>query len=135
MNCGYCGSDKLCAFKDDMTALYNLVLEADIIVATTPVYMWNMSGLLKTFYDRLHCYSKKYTGKTMGVIVTGAGDLTDSGCDIIEDSLKRFCDFCGIGWAGMLFEQYGHGSNPSDDDRTCHVSDFLDIIKINNETH
>jgi multimeric flavodoxin WrbA len=131
MNCGYCGSEKLCAFKDDMTTLYDLVLEADIIVAATPVYMWNMSGLLKTFYDRLHCYSKKYKGKVMGVIVTGAGNLTDSGADVIEDSLKRFCNFCDIDWIGMLFEQYGYGSNPDDDDRANHASDFFDIIKIN----
>jgi multimeric flavodoxin WrbA len=105
LNCGKCGSEKLCAIDDEVTAhIYKRVLESDAIILTSPVYMWNMTGVLKTFLDRLHCYSKKYGGKRMGVIVTSHGGI-ESGADIIEESLKRFCEFCNIKWAGMLFAQ------------------------------
>lgn len=38
---------------DDLTALYPQILRADGLVLATPVYWANMSGLMKTFIDRL----------------------------------------------------------------------------------
>ena len=56
---GYCigcyACDKLgtCFKKDDMAALYDKVLNANVIVFATPVYFYTMSAQLKTFIDRL----------------------------------------------------------------------------------
>jgi multimeric flavodoxin WrbA len=42
-----------CIQKDDMQKIYPLLMKADAIVFATPVYWFNMSGLMKTFMDRL----------------------------------------------------------------------------------
>ena len=40
--------------KDDVRAIFNKITEADIILYGTPVYIFSMSGLLKTFLDRMY---------------------------------------------------------------------------------
>jgi len=42
-----------CNIKDDMQDILNLMLRADGFVFATPVYWFNMSGLMKNFIDRL----------------------------------------------------------------------------------
>ncbi|MBU1878418.1 MAG: flavodoxin family protein [Chloroflexi bacterium] len=40
--------------KDDVRAVFDQMAQADILVYGTPVYIFAMSGLLKTFLDRLY---------------------------------------------------------------------------------
>jgi len=40
--------------KDGVRAIFNKMAEADLIIYATPIYIFGMSGLLKTFLDRLH---------------------------------------------------------------------------------
>ena len=40
--------------KDDVRMVFNKMADADIIVFATPVYIFTMSGLLKTFLDRYY---------------------------------------------------------------------------------
>lgn len=42
-----------CVIKDDMEILLKKLLASDVIVYATPVYVDNVSGILKTFMDRL----------------------------------------------------------------------------------
>jgi multimeric flavodoxin WrbA len=46
----------LCVYndKDDVRMIFDKMSGADIIVFATPVYLMNMSGLLKTFLDRTY---------------------------------------------------------------------------------
>jgi hypothetical protein len=41
-----------CHINDDFEALYNKVLNADIIILGSPVYWANISGVMKNFFDR-----------------------------------------------------------------------------------
>jgi len=43
-----------CVIADDVAKVHEKMAEAAIIVYATPVYVFGMSGLLKTFLDRLH---------------------------------------------------------------------------------
>ena len=52
--CCACKSGKVeyCAVKDDMQELYTKIIEADCLVLGTPVYMGQMTGQMKNFFDR-----------------------------------------------------------------------------------
>lgn len=45
--------DSPCVQKDDMDKIYPVYKEADIVVLASPLYYWNISGQLKTTFDRL----------------------------------------------------------------------------------
>lgn len=40
--------------KDDVREVFNKMIEADIIIFATPVYIFSMSGLMKIFLDRIN---------------------------------------------------------------------------------
>ena len=42
-----------CVQKDDMSQIYPVVKECDVVVLETPLYYWNMSGQIRTAVDRL----------------------------------------------------------------------------------
>lgn len=42
-----------CAYNDDMVALLQKYIEADFIILATPLYVYNVSGLMKNFIDRI----------------------------------------------------------------------------------
>jgi len=42
-----------CVVKDDMQKIYPILEKADVIVLGSPVYWFNMSGIMKNFIDRL----------------------------------------------------------------------------------
>lgn len=45
-----------CALDDDMQRLYLLIESSDIMVLGSPIYMGNITGLLKIFIDRWYAY-------------------------------------------------------------------------------
>lgn len=40
--------------KDDVRSVFNLIQASDLVIYATPVYVFGMSGLMKTFLDRLN---------------------------------------------------------------------------------
>lgn len=42
-----------CVQRDDMSKIYPHYQEADLVVLASPMYYWNISGQLKTAFDRL----------------------------------------------------------------------------------
>jgi len=51
--CEGCSFNGICVFEDDMPALVERMKEADGIVFASPVYIDNVSGQMKIFFDRL----------------------------------------------------------------------------------
>ncbi len=49
-----------CIFNDDMTELREKYREADLVVFASPLYIFNVTGTLKTFMDRLLPIMKPY---------------------------------------------------------------------------
>lgn len=54
------GSPGNCALKDDMAGIVSLLTGADVWVWATPLYFDNISGMLKTFIDRLMVLGSPY---------------------------------------------------------------------------
>ncbi len=50
--CGYCNTAKRCAQEDDMAALLDKLVAADVIVLASPIYFYTVCGQLKTMIDR-----------------------------------------------------------------------------------
>lgn len=57
-DCRTCrGADDNCSIQDGYSSLFlDRVLAADAIVLATPLYWYGISGLLKTFLDRIFCF-------------------------------------------------------------------------------
>ena len=45
--------DRPCVQKDGMDEIYPAYREADVVVLASPLYYWNLSGQLRTAFDRL----------------------------------------------------------------------------------
>jgi len=93
-----------CSLKDDMAGLLEKFMQSDLVVMATPVYVHNVSGIMKTFLDRMmpiidpHLVKmgNGYTGhrKTdadypkFGVIATG-GFPEQKCCEFISGYFNR----------------------------------------------
>jgi putative NADPH-quinone reductase len=71
--CGHCHTDDhplqcVYDYKDDVRTVFRRMAGADIIIYATPVYVFGMSGLLKTFIDRMNA-----TGDTFDLKMSKRG--------------------------------------------------------------
>jgi len=54
-SCYSCKSNSnQCIIEDDMTLISRKVLESDLLIISSPIYMWQISGLTKLFMERLY---------------------------------------------------------------------------------
>ncbi|MEG0857180.1 MAG: NAD(P)H-dependent oxidoreductase [Terrisporobacter sp.] len=77
--CLTCRKEGNCPVKDDMKFLKTEMIKSDIIVLASPVYIHNISGIMKTFLDRLCIWNHtmRLAGKK-GIILTttsSSGDI------------------------------------------------------------
>lgn len=104
-----------CAIKDDMQEVLEAVNDSDVIVLAAPVYVWSAPAPVKAVIDRLVYSSCKYYGenprgpallKGKGLaILTTCGYPVETGADLYEEEIRRFCKHCGITYVGMLCER------------------------------
>ena len=80
--------------QDDMGAVKQALLEADIIILGSPVYFHSVSGVMKRFMDRLSywTHTMELTGKFGITIATSGGN----GLTYVSEYLKKFSDYLGI---------------------------------------
>jgi len=59
IHCNWCLTKQkeghFCNIKDDMTELFEPLMEADILLLATPVYLGRLTGQLANFLDRIRC--------------------------------------------------------------------------------
>ncbi len=82
-----------CILDDDLTQVLDAVMDADVVVMTSPVYMGDMSGQLKCFIDRTYSFmgpdfrtnpnaSRLSPGKKLVFIMTQGAPAEDMFNDI-----------------------------------------------------
>lgn len=71
--CMACQKIGKCVIKDDVNAIMQKVLEADVICWATPIYYYEMSGQMKTLLDRMNpMYPMDYAFRDIYMIATAA---------------------------------------------------------------
>lgn len=117
LGCGYCNSNpKVCSQKDDMAEIGEKLINADVIVLSTPVYFYTMSAQLKTFIDRLCPYYTYIKNKEFYFIATAA-DTNKASLKRTIDGLRGLTEDCltGAKEKGII---YGTGVWHIDDVKT-----------------
>ena len=88
--CGTClAGRKGCPQKDDMAAILEKMIAADVIVMATPVYFYTMAAQMKTLIDRCCSRYTEITGKEFYFIVAAA----DTSKRAMERTLEGFRGF------------------------------------------
>lgn len=67
-----------CCKKDDMQQLMPKILNADVMVFSSPVYMYSISAQLKTVFDRMMAQYEAIRDKELYYIMTAAEDAADT---------------------------------------------------------
>jgi len=103
-HCEFCHKKILCCpIKDRIMALAKKLLRADGIIFATPNYINQVTGSLKTLFDRyshfIHC--KRFLGKYIAAVVTSG-----SGYDIpVLRYLKYYSILCGGQFSGGIYSR------------------------------
>ncbi len=91
LGCDVCQSTHACVQKDDMAALLDKLVAADVIVMATPVYFYTMCGQMKTFIDRTVPRYTEISGKEFYFIATAADGKREALVRTI-DAFRGFTD-------------------------------------------
>lgn len=84
---------KPCPQSDDVSAITGKMLSAGVIVLSTPIYFYAMSGQLKTFLDRCCGAYAEMKNKEFYFIAAGAeGDEDRENLERVFDNLMGFVD-------------------------------------------
>ena len=75
VGCLACQKTGSCVFKDDVPAIMEQVLNADVVCWATPIYYYEMSGQMKTLIDRMNAmYPKDYRFRDVYLLATATED-------------------------------------------------------------
>lgn len=91
--CGYCHTHHVCSLKDDMAALIDKMLEADVIVLATPVYFYCMDAQMKTLIDRTTPRYTDMKNKDFYFILTAA-DTDKNSLERTMEAFRGFTEDC-----------------------------------------
>ncbi|MGN1031199.1 MAG: flavodoxin family protein [Butyricicoccaceae bacterium] len=104
-----------CAQKDDVQELSDRVLACDLLVLATPIYSWYCTPPMKAVLDRFVYGMNKFYGEKAGpslwrgkpvAVVTTCGYRPETGADLWEEGVRRYCKHSGLEYIGMLAERH-----------------------------
>ena len=88
--CAACEESGVCVQKDDMAALLERMIAADVLVLATPVYFYTMDAQLKTVIDRTVARYTEIKNKELYFIATAADGK--AAMERTIDGLRGFLD-------------------------------------------
>ncbi|MBB4823990.1 multimeric flavodoxin WrbA [Sporosarcina luteola] len=105
--------------QDDYNSIIDRILEHDILIFTTPIYWYSMTGIMKNFIDRWSQtlkdekypdFKKQMSQKRAFVIAVGGDTPRIKGLPMIQQ-FQHIFDFIGIRFDGYLI---GEGNKPGE---------------------
>ena len=124
-SCYACKGADNCALPDDVTPILAEVAQADAVVLGTPIYMWQMSGQLKLFVDRLFAFyrygrpSKLPPGKKV-LLAASQGNPDEEAFLPYLKNTGDMLKFIGFGSYEILC-----ASSPLTEEKACAVAKWL----------
>ena len=108
IGCCQCLREQTCHFQDDMTDLRDAIVKSDVMVFASPIYWCEITGLLKTFIDRLYFFHHKennhlIAGKKALIVTTLGEKDVDYEAKVLVEFYKRCMHSLGVDILNMLF--------------------------------
>ncbi len=93
-----------CQQEDDMLEIYDLMVDSDLIIWTSPIFCWGITSQLKAVVDR--CFAllngeNLLKGTKWAVILTAGGDHFD-GADLAVEMFRRLAEFGKVNYLGQF---------------------------------
>jgi len=97
-----------CVQQDDASAIFKHLMDSDLIVYTTPVYVWGFSAQMKALMDRHYSLVKWADGQVVKALLKGkrtallvtCGDTEENNADLVLEAFDREMDYLGCTVAG-----------------------------------
>jgi multimeric flavodoxin WrbA len=92
-----------CAQDDDMVELYDKMIDADLVLWTSPIFCWNVTAQTKMALDRTFALltgEDLLKGSKWALVITAGGDAFD-GADLAVEMFRRQCRFGGMKYLGQ----------------------------------
>lgn len=106
IGCKTCFKTGNCIYdnKDGIIEIKNKLLGADIIVISTPIFIDNISGNLKTLFDRLSYWfhTMPLKGKKCILIIS----TYRTGINEVSNYLYKICSYLGLEVVGLITSDY-----------------------------
>jgi multimeric flavodoxin WrbA len=90
-----------CVQKDEAGALFERIMDSDILIYASPLYSWGFTSQMKAFLDRHFClvtgyggpdYKSLIAGKRLALLVTCDGPI-ENNADLIQVAFDRIGDY------------------------------------------
>ncbi len=108
IGCYKCLRESKCNFQDDMTEIRNQINDAELMILASPLYWCGVTGLMKTFLDRLFFYyhpeNKALIAGKKAIIVTPMNQKNvDFESEVLVEFYNRLFGCLGVKIIDMLF--------------------------------
>lgn len=109
-NCQGVDDEPGCIQDDDIGAVIEQILAADLAVYASPVYAWSLTGQMKALFDRHYCLVKwsgeqgapLLPGKPVMLLATCGGGV-DENTDLLKEMFRRQMEYLQWEILGQFF--------------------------------
>lgn len=99
-----------CGVPDDAGAIFERMLDADVVLFASPVFCWGFPAPMKALIDRLYCLAGYHEGAAQAIRLDGkplalvmtCGGPEEPNRDIMARVFANLVDFWGAKDAGLL---------------------------------
>ena len=108
IGCYKCLRESECNFQDDMTEIRNQINAVELMILASPLYWCSVTGLMKTFLDRLffyyHLQNKGLIEGKKAIIVTPMNQKNvDYESEVLMEFYNRLLSCLGVKIVNMFF--------------------------------
>lgn len=124
-----------CPQDDGVPALFEKILDCELLVFATPIYSWYCTPPVKALLDRLVYGMNKFygtgkrrtslwAGKSVALLLT-CGYRPEKGSDLFEEGMRRYCKHSGLRNLGSHAERHlGYDTVFMDGDKEARTRAF-----------